>query len=332
MVKISAMNLEVTTACPLHCPQCYCTLDYVNHLPYETALYWIKQAEINGVESIALSGGETRCYPYLLELVGECANRGLQVHAAFSGWEFTPEYLTLLKRHGISSISISLNGSTKEINALSRDGYVYAIRALSILSQAKYNRTIINWVMHSNNSDDFCEMLRLAEQYNVYMINIISFKPDRNNELNTVPTAQQITKLVSQIFEYRGPVKIVVESCFSPLRAVLLQTRLLGNLNNGINKGCRAGLSVVNVSVDGLLSPCRHLCHYEKWDTLEEYWNNSEILKKIRNADNFVREPCKSCKYEPYCRHCLAINDCINNDIYIGNQFCSLSEHQAFIG
>ena len=66
------MNLELTTKCPLHCPQCYVSLNTGREMPLETALYWIRDAASCGVRSVNLSGGETLCYPYLTELIKEC--------------------------------------------------------------------------------------------------------------------------------------------------------------------------------------------------------------------------------------------------------------------
>ena len=141
------MNLELTTRCPLRCPQCYCDLTKGKDLELETALYWLNEAAKNHVRTVNLSGGETMLYPHLSQLIFD----------------------------GVSGIFISLNGSTEEINAHSRDGYSLAIRALEILNEIGYEKTCINWVMHSNNADDFPNMIRLAETYHVAEIAVMVF-------------------------------------------------------------------------------------------------------------------------------------------------------------
>ena len=37
------MNLELTTKCPLRCPQCYVHLNTGEELPLEEALYWMNK-------------------------------------------------------------------------------------------------------------------------------------------------------------------------------------------------------------------------------------------------------------------------------------------------
>ena len=50
----------MTSRCPLRCPQRYCDLNQGKDLPVEKALSWIDQAARSGVQTVNLSGGETR--------------------------------------------------------------------------------------------------------------------------------------------------------------------------------------------------------------------------------------------------------------------------------
>lgn len=324
--KIKLLNFELTTTCPLKCPQCYCTLNTGKHMDRDTAFYWIDEAARYGVEVLNFSGGETMCYPHLYEAIRRASSRGLRVNVALSGLGLDRDSYRKLIDAGVAGIFISLNGSTDEINSHSRRGYRLAIAALELLREEKYENTTINWVMQTSNADDFGNMLRLAEEYRVARLAVISLKPDSANELPCAPTKQQIRSVASLIRKYDGPVQVGVESCFSPMLAVVGEFFFFGNTNTGEDKGCMAGRRFASINVDGLLSPCRHLYYFEKWDTLQDYWENSQILRKIRNVEKDVREPCANCKYGPYCRHCLAINACINGDIYLGNSFCALAE------
>lgn len=330
-ITITNLNLELTTACPLRCPQCYCSLDNGRHMDIQIAKQWILDAKQYGLRTVSLSGGETRCYPNLFELISYSRSLNVKAVAAFSGWGITQEYFDELVASGIHEIYISLNGSTEEINSKSRDGYQYAIAALQLLNSNQYKHTVINWVMHSHNTYDFVEVLRLAEKYGVNKLVVMAFKPDVHDMLPTLPTAQQINWVAQQIKEYCGPVKIGVESCYSQMLAVLRDTKLFGNLNVGPKKGCRAGLYQFSVNIDGTLSPCRHMKYSEKWDTVEDYWNNSPIIAQLQACnENNCEEPCKSCKYCANCRHCIAINTSINHRVFIGNSYCPFSMSGRF--
>ncbi len=322
------MNIELTTKCPLRCPQCYCTLTGGRDIDKDTAIFWIKEGARFGVKEVMLSGGETMCYPYIYDVVAAARKYCGGANVALSGYNFIQETYEKLISAGVTGIYVSLNGSTKEINAISRDGFELAINALELLNKNHYFNTTINWVMHSTNADDFINIVKLAEKYNVANLTIMAVKPDSNKALKTIPSKEQMESVKTIIKNYKGKTRIFVESCFSPMLALVCDTRLFGNFNVGKNKGCGAGRTAFSVSVEGKLSPCRHLEYYEDFDTLQEYWEKSEIQKKIRMLEDNKKEPCKSCKYTEYCRHCLAINSKINNDLYIGNEFCPIYDRR----
>ncbi len=136
--KPKAMNFELTTACPLNCPQCYCTLEGGKHIELDHAKRILAEASVLGVKNIHLSGGETLCYPHLYELISAAKNYGINADVAISGYKFNDEVFNKLVESGVSGIYVSLNGSTEEINKLTREGYKLAIEALSVLKKWDY--------------------------------------------------------------------------------------------------------------------------------------------------------------------------------------------------
>ena len=301
------MNLELTTKCPLNCPQCYCDLSTGKDMDRKVALYWIYQAAANNVKVVNLSGGETLCYPHLWELVETCSKLNMEANIALSGYKADKKILNELIKKGVADICISLNGSTKDINDKSRDGYDLAIQALENLKELNYNRTCINWVMHSFNADDFENVAALAEFYNVKSIAIMMFKPDKSHSLPSVPSKEQILKINKFIRNYKGKVILEIEECFSQLRAVNGE-RFFFNHNIGLSRGCGAGRDGFSISVDGYFTPCRHLYTMkEKFSTIADYWSNSSILKELRTTEDRIDKPCSECKYKRNCLPCMAV-------------------------
>ena len=322
------MNIEITTKCPLRCPQCYCSLEGGKDICLEKAVYWLEQGAQAGVKEVELSGGETLCYPHLYDLVKAASSLGMVPNIAISGYNFTQETYDLLKESGIGGIFVSLNGSTEQVNQLSRDGYHYALDALKLLNKINHKDTYINWVMHSSNADDFPEMIKIAEEYHVENLIILGLKPNAAGLIETFPDYVQMTRMKDFIRKYRGPVKIRIETCYSPLLAMVSETKLFGNLNNGINKGCTAGLTTFNVNVDGLLSPCRHLELFERYETFSDFWQKSVTLEKIRKSgDEDMALNCENCHYKNHCRPCLA-SSVRNEEIIPGNRWCPVSEYE----
>jgi radical SAM protein with 4Fe4S-binding SPASM domain len=331
----SQMNLELTDRCPLNCPQCYCDLQNAHDMPLETAIRSIREAGAAGVASVYLSGGETLLYPHLMEVVREASRDFRDINIAISGLGLDQKVFEELVDAGVTGIYISLNGSTKEVNEHTRKGFELAIRALSLLKGNRFPNTHINWVMHSNNADDFNNMVALAEAYDVKRLVIMQFKPDSRNELNSLPTYAQMIKVRDFTWNYQelqkegnnhNIVDITVESCYSPMKA-LLEQRFLGNQNRGVYKGCLAGRAVYSVALDGRLTPCRHL-HGPEWSTtgiqgtrqicgsnpyveeytsIEDYWQKSEILKRLRQDNDNRTKPCADCRFSRFCRPCVAM-------------------------
>lgn len=325
--QLYSMNIELTNKCPLRCPQCYCSLTGDKHIALETAKEKIKEAAEHGVETINLSGGETLCYPWLYDLISYASKLCKNVNIAISGCFFDEDVLAQLLKSGVTSISVSLNGSTEEINRLTRNGYTQAINALKILGGAKTANTFINWVMHSSNCEDFPKIVMIAEKYGIPNIDVIMFKPDSQHELKSYPSGQQMKQLADFIRHYIGPVKILVETCFSQMIALIYNNSWHGNIDTGMQKGCRAGLYLYNITVDGKYSPCRHLDSDEQYGCLDEYLSNSPVIQGLRDYEKNICEPCNSCIVHPYCRPCPAISDKIHGEFFKGQKSCQIWQY-----
>lgn len=324
--SLEMMNIELTTNCPLRCPQCYCSLTGGKNIDLTLATKFIAEGKKLGLQEVMLSGGETLCYPYLVELIKYSTSLGVKSNVALSGYKFTKTVLKDLVDAGINGIFISLNGSTEKINSLTRDGYDYAIAALKLLREQEFSNVTLNWVMHSSNADDFQNVVCIAEDYNVSQITILAAKPNSKKELLTIPSKEQMLKVRDVVRSHKGNTKILIETCYSPMLALVNDTYLFGNLNKGKYIGCGAGRWGISINVDGMFSPCRHLECFEKFDSIAQYWNESKILDKLRHVEEKKRVPCNVCSYSEYCRHCIAINYKLNDDIYIGNDFCPICD------
>ncbi len=321
------MNIELTTKCPLHCPQCYCSLTGGKSIALDTAIFWLNEGKQAGVEEVMLSGGETLCYEHLFELISEASKLGLKANVALSGVGFSQLVYDRLIASGVAGIFISLNGSTEKINALTRDGYSFAVAALRLLKENNYINTTINWVMHSSNADDFENIVNLAEQYNVANVVIIGVKPDSKHALLTIPTKEQIMRIKNFIISHKGKTRVFIESCNSPLLTYVCDTRLFGNMNVGKNRGCGAGRNTFSVNVDGLLSPCRHLDYFEKAASLKEYISNSSIIHALQQRIvEPANEPCYSCRFQDNCIPCAAINSKLEGNLDRSFNSCPVYE------
>jgi len=181
-------------------------------------------------------------------------------------------------------------------------------------------------VAHRSNVEDFINVAKLCERMRVRKLVVLAFKPDASHNLKSAPEKGQFFGLAQDIKRLQGRLsnlRIEVESCYSPLRALLGQKFFL-NLNTGISKGCGAGRDGASLNVDGKFTLCRHLDFPESFDSLRDYWYKSDTLQKLRMAESKPEEPCASCVYSPYCLSCLAVNAKLHGQILKSNQDCPL--------
>ncbi len=315
------MNLELTSRCPLRCPQCYCDMTHAKDLDYEAAVERVREAQACGVRTVNLSGGETLCWKPLDQLVRECSRLGLETNIAISGFGFDRKRAEQLIEAGVTGIFVSLNGSTKSVNEKSRDGYELAINALQILKEIGFPRTRVNWVMRRDNADDFDNMIRLAEDYGVHDLVVIMMKPDSGKSLPGVPSKEQMYAVAEKIRQYRGSLSIVVEECYSQLRAILANSFLF-NRNIGLERGCGAGRDGFSVNVDNQLTPCRHLEITEEFDGIMDYWKHSPVLARLRQTEDDIQDPCSMCRFARNCLPCMAIPWNMKGELVMGDETC----------
>lgn len=298
------INLELTDMCPINCPQCYCTLNEGKFLSYEIAEKIINESEQLSVQYINLSGGETLLYPKLNSLIKLCSDKKLISNIAISGFNFNQKIYSSLMSSGLTGFFVSLNGSTETINSYSRNGFTLGMSALQLLSQNKNNNIYINWVMQNNNTLDFPNIVRLAETYRCKALVIIGMKPTSSNELINYPTLDDFHFIYKFIKRYSGPVQIMVENCFSQLKA-FLSRNLFSNTNTGMLRGCSAGIDSISVNINGDFIPCRHINTPERYSTIKEYWSESKILQELRNKDIYSFNNCFNCTLKPFCKPCI---------------------------
>lgn len=320
------MNIELTTRCPLKCPQCYCDLNTGKDIDKEVALNFITEAARLQIPYLNLSGGETLVYPHITELIQAISAHGLSSAIAISGWGFTPEKLAELTSAGVDEIYVSLNGSTEEINSRSRDGYKLAINALKILKESKFKDYYLNWVAREDNIADFPALVQLAEKYGVKGIYILTLKPDAEYHLKGAPSKESFQQLVSYLkSRTNSEFMIDVEPCYSPLRAYL-QQKFFVNHNTGLTKGCGAGRHSISVDVDGNFTPCRHLLYPEKYSNIAEYWFQSKVLDQLRRVEDNREDPCNSCYLTKNCLSCRAVADKIYHNLNASDPLCPVGE------
>ena len=315
-----SLHIELTSACPLKCPQCYKALDE-QMLDFQFLQQLISQAAEMKVFQLAFGGGEPLLYPWLDEAILLATTHNMSSSITTSGATLTADKLQQLIQSGLNHIQVSLNGSSKEVHALSRNGFTLALRALTWLQQASTVSPFsygINWVARKDNLHDWEALVKLAKQYQCNNINVLRYKPSQTENFETHSLNQDETYHLAEKIKKTKGIKINVDSAYANLLCHL-------NQRTGFMTGCGAGRRFMAVNVYGEFMPCSHVQMKTKADNLKDFWQNSPLLASFRHLEETVSAPCKTCSYLSGCRGCRAISERDQN-FCAGDARCFLAQ------
>ena len=147
------MQIEITTMCPLRCPQCFIHEFPHKHMDMQLFKNIIEEASLLGVKSVVLFGGEPLCHPNVEDMINYVICKNINVFIYTSGWNIQTLIKIYKSNPRLLKILISLNGSKKEIHELSRNGFALTYIAAQQLGvhDVQYG---INWVSRHDNVRD----------------------------------------------------------------------------------------------------------------------------------------------------------------------------------
>jgi pyrroloquinoline quinone biosynthesis protein E len=296
------LQLEITRRCPFHCVQCYKRKLENIDMEYRYLMELLDLIEHKGTRRFVLNGGEPLLYPDIVPLLKRITAMDAVVNIFSSGYSITDEIIELLKESGNIAFYISLNGSTKEINGKSREGYETAVSALAMLASAGVSYGI-NWVARHDNAADFVNMMELCRAYKAASLSVVGGKLTGGNIMDSPVTRDDLALIASYITSRKETEPhISIESCFSMLST---HTNIP---KSGFGAHCYAGISNCNINCDKTFQPCTHLKCPEEYASVEDYWHNSALLKTLRKHPAYTLAPCRTCDHKKICSLCRAMS------------------------
>ncbi len=311
------VQVEITNRCPFRCPQCYKKQLATEDMPIDKLINLVEECTGQGTELFILNGGEPLIYPHIVSIIKYLTEHKIHFNCFSSGYGLTDEIVYYVKM-GYMHLSISLNGSTEEINGLSREGYCYATNAIKALAAQEVPYTI-NWVARHDNVHDFPGIVQIALENHANAVSVIGNKLINNQSIEP-PMEEGDYKYLSDYinsFPFYDRINIMIEQCF-PVLSAMIPALPKTPLN-----GCLACVFNCNVTVDGQYMPCTQLHYKEKFDSVKDYWTHSKILEKLRMIKKADLKYCQDCQ-EKYCRVCRAVSKECHDDFSVGYQMCPI--------
>ncbi len=287
-------TLEITQHCNLKCLHCY-NFDRSKKMPSSIKENSLKPADIiavidelgdMGCMYLNISGGEALLHPHLDEFIKRARTHKMEVRLKSNAIMLTEKRLTELKDVGLKGIDISLYGSSEESYfafTKLKDGFAKTISGMKATLQSKVP-TNINIILHRNNVSELSEMISLCESQ------------DFPFQISTEVTERYDGSQGAREHE------ITLEQ---------FETLLLGEHgkffmanNPEKNLQCSCARSVCGINSLGDVFPCIGApikAGNIKEDKLQDIWQNSPILSKIRNLKKEDFKECMSCDYIEFC-------------------------------
>lgn len=307
------LQIVLTEKCNSKCIQCYRSFNNVKDLDYEVIKKLLKEASELGIKKLILIGGDPILYGKYEELSLLITKLGMQQTVSTSGKEIKKLSIDFIKKNKIH-FSISLNGSKKEINNLSRDNFELTISAIEYLKNNNIEYSI-NWVCRKDNVRDFENLISFSRENKASYINIIKNKINNKYYIDSELSYDDL-KLISELFKKNRDI-LKVENCFSQLK------NLIGYKSKSpLIKGCGAGRIFCGIDVHGKFIPCTHLNYAESYKGIDEYWKKSEVLSGLRNIVSEDLKYCNECINCSSCLPCRASSIEMCNDFNLGDSKC----------
>lgn len=288
---------------------------------------------------VVLSGGEPLLRKDVFDIARYGTEKGLRMCLATNGTLVTDEICERIKSSGIKMVSLSLDGSTKEVHDNFRnekgafDGTINAAR----LFKRHGIEFIINSSFTKRNQEEIPKVYKLAKELGAtawYMFMIVPTGRGEEimNELISKEDYEEILNWHYQM-EKEEQDMLVRPTCAPHYYRIVIQKskeeglrfqRRTLKFSTGGSKGCIAGQLICLINVDGDVLPCSYFpmsAGNIKERSFKDIWENSELFKELRDFKGY-KGRCGTCEFINVCGGCRARAYAVYGDYLEEEPFC----------
>lgn len=329
--RLSSLQFELSTRCNERCIHCYIPNYKKNaglDLTFDKFKYVLDQfVEMGGFEVI-LSGGEALLNKDIHRMLLYSREKDLQINLLSNLIALKDEDISLLKEVNPSLIQVSLYSMNSQIHdeITTVKGSFEKTKTSIEKLHAENIPLQISCPLMKANKDGYDAVMKYAQSLKVKCQTdyIMMAQTDLNvGNLANRLTIEETEKVIRDILKYDVDYK-----------EKTLALEALSNLSEEDYcemPYCGVGINQICVTVNGDLFPC------PGWqdmvvgnvykNSLQEIWNNSIELQKIREIRRGDFPKCIKCEAKDYCNMCLVRNYNENNgDMFKTNEhFCKVA-------
>jgi len=334
---------EATGKCNLKCVHCRSNADMeaeVGDFNTEEAFALLDDIASYAKPVFVLSGGEPLLREDIFDIAKHGTDLGLRMCMATNGVLLNDEYCEKMKASGIRIVSLSLDGSTKEIhdNFRNQEGaFAGTLRGAEFLKKHGIE-FIINSSFTKRNQDDIPEVYKLAKKLGATAWYLFMIVPTGRGEemMDELVSAEDYEKILEWHYEMEKDEKdILVRPTCAPhyYRIVRQKAKEEGEgyehrtlkFSTGGSKGCICGQLICFIDNIGQVYPCSYFpmsAGNLKKQTFKDIWENSSLFGELRDFKKYKGD-CGSCGYIKVCGGCRARSYAVTGDYLDEEPFCS---------
>ncbi len=309
MAALRVLCLEVTKKCNMVPPCRYCSAYAIEEEGGELTLDEEK-ALLDNVSSFArpivlFTGGEPLLRDDIFELAEYAGKRGLPVGLPTNGILLTKRVAELMKKTGIYTACVDLDGASAEVHNSLRGEFDLAVRAIKLCKEEGL-RLQVNSVITKSNKDSMPSLLEFVQELGVDAWHVFFLVPTKGFPEDYMLSPEEYEEALVWLSQRRREAKMEIAATCAPQ-----YLRFFGEVVRGewrVARGCSAGISFVFVSHLGNVYPCDHLpisAGNIRERDFKEIWENSEVFENLRDFDR-LKGRCGACEYKNICGGCRA--------------------------
>lgn len=335
MKNLNIVAIEVTEGCNLSCSFCArdaSNINYENITIDQYQLFLDKVLDITPLPAIAFTGGEPLLHPKIKALIQKTIENNLKFSITTNGTITDDEVVKICKetiffKHFIVSLD-SFNARTH--NQIRGHSSAFQ-RTMKFLKKLNFENIdfCINMTVDKENYLDVYNTIIFSKKLGAKDISIATVKPSGRGESNL--SKQELNLVSQQIIESQNLIDEKFSVWASEVTFFLYDMPNYSSfIENGEVGSCSFGSHSLHIKRNGDIQGCA-TCNlildnvYSKNFSFENFWNNNEILKKIRIKEN-LSGYCRECKYVKFCGGCRCRAYALTGDLFGDDLYCPLIE------
>lgn len=267
---------------------------------------------------INFTGGDPLLKKGIFELIDYATRKGIWVGILGNPNLITPKTAKRLKKAGLKSYQISIDGLEKTHDKLRgrKEYFRQAIKCLPILKEADI-KTVVMFTLSKVNKNELIPLIKFLSRQPVDLFDFARLVPCGKGKqmakdmLSPIEYRNLLLRVFYAYLDLRSSKSIYFGRKDSLWNLLYQQLGLLNFVKTDdqlIRTGCGIGSKILTILADGTVYSCRRLpikIGQIPQQSLKEIFFRSKEHNRLRKTN--LLEKCSSCRLYSYCRGCPSV-------------------------